>query len=64
MCWFFSGMSDISCSRSVQIKEFFSEEEMNKMYVYSGAAGRISNEYARPEDDYIHIPKADQGKLH
>lgn len=57
------GMSDISCSRSVEIKDFFSEETMSKMYVYPGAAGRISNEYARPNDDYIHIPKADQVPL-
>jgi ectonucleotide pyrophosphatase/phosphodiesterase family protein 1/3 len=39
------GMSDMSCDRSILVGNYLSGEVMNKTYMYTGSAGRISNKY-------------------
>ncbi|KAL8580376.1 hypothetical protein ACOMHN_037475 [Nucella lapillus] len=39
------GMSARSCSRQVKMKELFNTTELQNMYVFSSASGRISNRY-------------------
>ena len=51
----------MSCERSVLIGNFLSDEIMKKTYLYSGAAGRISNKYYF-NGAYVNIKEDERGE--
>ena len=57
------GMSDLSCDRQVILNEHLQEGTLDRVYVYPGAAGRISNRYTYEDGTYIDIPKDNRSKF-
>lgn len=46
------GMAARSCSRQVKLSDYLTASDLAKVYVYSGAAGRISNKYTAASRRY------------
>ena len=55
-------MSDISCERSVRMKDFTDDMMNGKFYSYNGAAGRLSNQYTL-KGSYVPVPENERGDV-
>ena len=57
-------MSDISCDRSIEFKDFLSEDQMDKICMVEGPAPRISTQYTCHEwGKYVHLHPEEQGNF-
>ena len=57
-----AGMVNFSCEHLVLISDYLDEETNNKTYLYSGAAGRISNTYSGTFEDVTPVEEEDRGR--
>ena len=60
--FYFTGMSDLSCDRQVILNDYLKEGTLDRVYVYSGPAGRISNRYTYEDGSHVEIPKPNRSK--
>ena len=43
------------------MKDYLEKDQMDKIYVTSGPAFRISNQYTYKNRNYVHVPANEQG---
>ena len=55
------GMSELSCDRSITVSDYFSSDQMSRLYVRGGPAARISNKYRYSDGTYHLVEPKDQG---
>ena len=56
-----TGMTDISCNWTVYTSQYLDQETMDKTYLYSGASGRMSNQYTGSFSSIDHVDENERG---